>query len=118
MPETIKGKLRKQHHTILAMRQRGAKAKEIALHLGVSHWSISSYIAEAGIPRKPAKLVKVSKPCGQIPMRKAFTAEQLRELDDEANEIGAETLSEAAIEILRDYLDERAAKRQKIRAVK
>lgn len=84
----------------------GERKKDISKRLGVSIKTVA--IATADLP--PAKEINppmgTVKPLGKIGLKDHLTQDQKRRLDVLATKWECETLAEAALEILRDALEE------------
>ena len=94
------------HEKIIELRGQGMSVQRIADDIGVGYHALRMYIDKHGI-EKPNKtreepILQVSR----IVLRKDLNKQQVSTLERMALEWGCETLAEAAVEILRDYLDE------------
>jgi hypothetical protein len=98
------------------MRKDGHTARQIADHIKATtgevytHKNVGKYAASENLPRKRRTYQKAM-PMGGCRLGTALSPDQLYTLADLAKEWDCQTLSEAAIEILRDHLDEQAATR-------
>ena len=105
------------HRDLIAqMRKNGLTAREISEHIQLTtgefytHKNVGKYACSQNMPRARRSYQK-SMPMGTIRLGSSLTVEQLYTLCDFASKMRCETLSEAAIEILRDHLDENAKPR-------
>jgi len=96
------------------MRKDGHTARHIADYIKATtgefytHKNVGKYAASENLPRK-RRTYRDGMAIGSCRLGSALDASQLCTLERQAKLWGCETLSEAAIEILRDYLDEQAA---------
>lgn len=105
------------HRDLIAqMRADGFTAREISEHIQsttgefYTHKNIGKYAASENLPRK-RRTYQNGMAIGSCRLGAALDASQLCTLERQAKLWDCDTLSEAAIEILRDYLDEKAATR-------
>ena len=104
------------HELIRQMRADGKTAREIAEHIrtttgeSYTHKNVGKYAVSEAMPRK-LRTYQHGMPIGSCRLGAALDPSQLHTLQHMAKTWGCETLSEAAIEILRDHLDEQDATR-------
>jgi uncharacterized protein (DUF2267 family) len=91
---------------IEAMRLEGHTADAIAAKLGLTRQQVNGYAHRHNLPRKPrSKRPHVSRKIGKFGLEHSLTVEQLQYLDAKAEQYGCETITEAALEELRDLID-------------
>ena len=92
---------------IKELRMQGKTTGQICAALDMTKSQVCSYAYRHSIPRKPRNhRTVISRLKGRINMGEAFTHEELMTLDRLAAKWGCDTLSEAALEILKDALAE------------
>ena len=102
------------HRDLIAqMRKDGLTAREISEHIQLTtgefytHKNIGKYAVTENLHRK-RRTYQNGMAMGSCRLGAALDASQLCTLERQAKLWGCDTLSEAAIEILRDYLEEQA----------
>jgi len=99
------------HDQIVAMRDKRMTTEQIAKAIGQKPATLRSYIHRHGIRKPDPKRHYFKVPVGKMDWSINFNKDQLREIEAEAEAEGCETLCEWAVEIIRDYLAEKAATR-------
>ena len=99
------------HDTIAQMRMAGKTAQQIADEIGATRGAVSSYAHRHALPKRETARPECVLPYGTLAIGRDLTPQQIKALEGEAVNMGCESLAEAALEHLRDVLDERAATR-------
>jgi PP-loop superfamily ATP-utilizing enzyme len=91
---------------IEALRLKAMTADAIAAELGITRQQVNGYAHRHNLARKHrSKRPHVSRRIGKFGLEQSLTVEQLQYLDAKAEQYGCETITEAAIEELRDLID-------------
>jgi hypothetical protein len=92
---------------ITDLRMQGLTSEEIGEIVGKSKSQVMGYAARHNLPRKHrTPMTGISRKVGKVAFRKVLSREQLVALDRLAEKWGCETLTEAAVEIIKDVLEE------------
>ncbi len=103
MPETNHELIQR----ITELRMQGLTAKEIAERVGKTKSQVMGYAGRHNLPRKHrTPMLGISRNVGKVAFRKVLSREQLLALDRLAEAWGCETLAEAAVEIIKDALED------------
>ena len=92
---------------ITDLRMQGLTAEEIGAIVGKTKSQVMGYAVRYNLPRKHrTPMLGISRKVGKVAFRKVLSREQLLALDRLAETWGCETLSEAAVEIIKDVLED------------